>query len=153
MADENDGFGTPKTKTKKDATDATDATPNKPLFETVGAVQSNHNSLHEVNPILTANIVGKPDYNPMRMTPNRANDASDVTHVPESAAALVDRKGDRPTAAENVFAGRDMSGRDDIKVSHDTIITDPVTHVTTRVNPDTLADELAKSDAAARDAA
>lgn len=140
-----DGFGAPKA----DKTNA-EATPNKPLFETAGAVMSNHNSLHEVNPILTANIIGKADYNPMRMTPNRANDSTDVTHVPESAAALVDRKGDRPTAAEDHINGRDMAGNTDRKVSHDTIVTNPVTHVTMRANPTTLADNLRASDDAAR---
>ena len=143
------GFGAPKTDDKPDEV----ATPNKPLFETVGAVQSNHNSLHEVNPILTANIVGKADYNPMRMTPNRANDASDVTHVPESAAALVDRKGDRETAAEAVLAGKDMSGKNDTAIPHDTVVIDPETKIMRRANPATLADNLAASDRAARDVA
>lgn len=142
---ENSGFSATNTKTVAD-----EATPNKPLFATAGDISSNHNSIHKVNPVITANLDGKTDYNPMRSTPNRANDATDVTLVPESAAKLVDDKGERPTQAEQVASGIDMLGNSDkSKVPYDTIVTDPVTKIMTRVNDKTLADELADSDKAA----
>jgi hypothetical protein len=144
-----DGFGNKAGKAA--VTSTTEATPNKPLFETAGAIQSNHNSIHEVNPVITENLIGKTDYNPMRMTGNRGNDASDTTLIPESADHLVNTKGGRPTAAEDAHEGRDMAGNvDPSKVDRDTIVTDPVTRITTRVNDATLASDLKDSDNAAR---
>ena len=88
----------------------------------------------------------------MRMTPNRANDATDVTMIPESAAALVAEKGSRPTAAEKTLAGHDMAGRTDNEIDRDTVVRDPVTLILTRANPKTYADELAETDDAAKSA-
>lgn len=65
-------------------------------------VESNHNTLSPAKPIPNGNLLGsngepKPDYNPMRAPGNKANNASDVTHTPETSAALIEAKGDRPS--------------------------------------------------------
>lgn len=76
-------------------------------------VESNHNTTAPAKPVPTMQLVGKPDYNPMRQVGNKANNASDVTLVPETHAELIDEKGDRPTAAEVVTeGGKDQLGRD-----------------------------------------
>jgi hypothetical protein len=75
-------------------------TPNEPIEkkedEGFPEVQSNHNTMTPAKPIPNGNLAGKPDYNPMRAVPNKANNASDVTHTPETSSALVEAKGDRP---------------------------------------------------------
>lgn len=134
-----DGFGKPAEAAVTDAT-ADGALP------TAGAVESNHNTSHKVNPILTANLIGKPDYNPMRLTGNRANDASDTTLVPETSKALVEEKGDRPTQRDNVFAGRDMAGNTDIALADDTVHIDRNTMIVARPGAKTFADKLAEQD-------
>lgn len=127
---------------------ATDTKTDAPFLDTHGAVKSNHNSLHEVNPVRTMAMVGKTDYNPMRATPNRANDATDVTLVPESAAHLVDTKGGAPTAAEAGLAGKDVIGND-MDIATDTVVTDSVTLITTRPGT-SLAEKNADADRDAR---
>lgn len=60
-------------------------------------VESNHNTNSPAKPVPNGNLIGKPDYNPMRTQPNKANNASDVTLVPDTAADLIGSKGNRPS--------------------------------------------------------
>lgn len=62
-------------------------------------VESNHNSLSPAEPIGVARVAEMGDYNPMRKKPNKANVASDVTNIRETADEIVEDKGTRPYRA------------------------------------------------------
>lgn len=83
----------------------------KPIDTKASEVESNHNTLDPAKPIPLANItdeeIAKPDYNPMRREGSFANVQSDTTMSRDDNAALVEEKGDRPSAAE-VEAGKDV---------------------------------------------
>lgn len=77
-----------------DAKTAKKVTKGKPV-----EVESNHNSMTPPKPVGVAFLAERPDYNPLRRMPNKANLASDTTNVPETAEELVEAKGDRPYRA------------------------------------------------------
>jgi len=76
----------------------------KPLKPIGDEVESNHNTLDPAQPMPLAQITDdrykKPDYNPQRRPGSFANVQSDTTMNAKDSEALVDEKGDRPSAAE-----------------------------------------------------